>query len=103
MSPLHDAYKHWPCPQRVRVQTLIKNQASLSVVQDKKKHPSQRILFSTQDIPRSTAQQIVKSKQSQRLHTYSESRGRKKKLVEADIRTVEDILWQGGFQAHSLN
>lgn len=103
MSPLHDAYKHWTTPHRVRVQTLIENQALLLVGQDEKKHPSQRQLFRSLNVPQASGHQITRSKQPRRLHAYSEPRGRKPKLTEADLRTIEDILWQGGFEARSLS
>ena len=105
MAP-HIPQKKWSTPHRTRVQTrgVVAKSGILKSPGGHTIRPKR--LFREDDIPPTTGYRLASSTDPRTLKNSEqrlETRGRKKKLSERDIRAVEIILWQGGYDGRVLS
>ena len=106
LEPLnHIPQKHWDTPSKSRLKTSANLLEQFSQSSPGAPYFSRRQLFQQLQVPEASGRRIIKQNDPRRLHnsnTRPETRGREHALTERDIRHLELILWQSGFDGRSL-
>ena len=101
----HKPGTHWDTPKKARLHAAAQLIDSLKASNPDGTYPSRRQLFKKYNVSEATGRRILKQKDPRRLTNSNirpETRGRKTNLTQRDIRFVELILWQGGFDGREL-
>jgi hypothetical protein len=106
MDTEHIFQKHVSTPQKARLHRSVEVLNHSLVYSPGGTRRTKRQLFKDQGIPPTTAYRILKQPDPRRLHnskTRKETRGRKSKLSERDLRSVELLLWRSGYDGRVLS
>ena len=102
----HIPNKHWDTPSKGGLQAQAKLLKAKNLRSTITTSLTRRRLFTGQGVPPTSGYRITNSIDPRRLgnsEIRSETRGRKKQCTERDIRAVEKVLWQEGFDGRTLS
>jgi hypothetical protein len=106
MDDEHRPGTHWSTPQKKRIQSKAEDTVTGSLNTPGGHRITLRATFTKNKIPPSTGYRIAKETSSRRLKNdpeRKETRGRKRKITERDLRAVEIVLWTSAYDGRTLS